>query len=131
MNSDGFKRFEDPIAWQRAHELARNIYKTTLRSNFNRDFALRDQIRRAALSPMCNIAEGYARSGPKEFLRFLDIARGSSAEVQSLLYIAKASEYISAEEFRQLYELADEVTALIAGLTRSLRVKQFQRQQAT
>jgi four helix bundle protein len=81
-------RFEEIHAWQKARELVREIYKTSNTNLFNKDYGLKDQIRRAAVSSMCNIAEGYGRKSDKDFAHFLDIARASALEVQSILYVA-------------------------------------------
>ncbi len=77
------QKFEDIIGWQRSRELIEKVYRLTNRDKFNRDFSLKDQIRRAAISVMSNIAEGYARQTDKEFVQFLYIARGSAFETQA------------------------------------------------
>ncbi len=82
------QRFEDIKAWQKARELVKNIYQATSVGKFARDFVLRDQIRRAAVSIMSNIAEGFEREGNKEFLQFLSLAKGSCGEVRAQLYVA-------------------------------------------
>lgn len=84
------RRFEEALAWHKARELVRAVYAASGSGPFAKDFAMRDQIRRAALSIMSNIAEGFAEGNRKEFARFLDIARGSAAEAQSLSYAALA-----------------------------------------
>jgi len=114
-------RFEDIQAWQKARELVREIYKISNTGRFNRDFGLLDQIRRAAVSSMSNIAEGYGRKSDRYFAHFLDIAPASALEVQSLLYVALDLEYIEKEEFRKLYHLADECISVIAGFSSYLR----------
>jgi len=81
-------KFEELIAWQKSRELVTAIYKVTNGKEFSRDFGLRDQIQRAAVSIMSNIAEGFERAGRAEFHQFLVIAKGSCAEVRSQLYIA-------------------------------------------
>src|SRR5579871_6483852 len=77
------RRFEDLIAWQKARTLTAAVYRVTAEGPFSRDFALRDQIRRAAISVMSNIAEGFERGKPTEFHNFLCIAKGSCAEIRS------------------------------------------------
>lgn len=77
------ERFEDIEAWQKARELTRSIYAMTSHGAFSKDFALRDQIRRASVSGMSNIAEGFERGGDKEFKNFLSIAKASVGEVKS------------------------------------------------
>jgi four helix bundle protein len=82
-----FRRFEDILAWQKARETTRLVYQETTKGDFSRDYDLRSQIRRAAISVMANIAEGFGRHSDKEFANFLNIAHGSATEVQSHLYI--------------------------------------------
>ncbi|MGB7207276.1 MAG: four helix bundle protein [Pyrinomonadaceae bacterium] len=84
----GFRKFEDIVAWQKAREPNRLIYKITTEGNFSKDFDLRSQIRRASTSIMANIAEGFGRRSDNEFANFLNIAHASTYEVQSHLYIA-------------------------------------------
>lgn len=115
------RRFEDIQAWQKARELVREVYKSSGTSVFGRDYALRDQIRRAAVSSMTNVAEGFARKTSRDFAHFLDVARGSAIEVQSLLYVAVDNGYLNAGQFKALYALADEVVALVGGFTSYLR----------
>ncbi len=116
-----FKRFEDINSWQKARELASLVYTTTRVGEFSRDFGLRDQMRRAAVSVMNNIAEGFGRHGNAEFARFLEIAKGSAYEVQSCSYVAADAGYIDQAQRLQIYELADAVASLISGLVVYLR----------
>ncbi|MGH8273042.1 MAG: four helix bundle protein [Gammaproteobacteria bacterium] len=109
-------RFEKLVAWQKARVLNREIYRVTGKQHFARDFALRDQIRRSSVSVMANIAEGFDRSGRREFHQFLVIAKGSCAEVRSHLYAAKDAGYLNDTEFSNLYGLADETSRLINAL---------------
>ena len=89
------RSFEDIVAWQKARELVKIIYKMTNDlEDFRKDFGLKDQIRRASVSSMSNISEGFARNSDKEFANFLNIARGSVAEVQCQLYVALDLSYI-------------------------------------
>ncbi|MEM1054867.1 MAG: four helix bundle protein [Bacteroidota bacterium] len=111
-----FKRFEEIEAWKLGRELNRLIYELTTKGAFGRDFALRDQIRRASISVSSNIAEGYARRSPRDFARFLVIARASSAEVVSQLYLALDLGYITDEEFQTTRRVADRAGAACAGL---------------
>jgi len=115
------KRFEDIIAWGKARELVKEIYKLTDRSGgFKLDYSLKDQIRRAAVSSMSNTAEGFARKSDKEFANFLNIARGSVAEVQSQLYVALDLGYIGEDEFNEVYGLAEETSRLLKNFQRYL-----------
>jgi four helix bundle protein len=113
-------RFEDLVAWQRARELAGQNYRCTKDEPFRRDFGLSGQIQRAAVSVMANIAEGFEKNRNPEFGRYLDIARGSLAEVRSHLYIASDVGYIDSERLGQLLTLADDTGKVLAGLRRSL-----------
>ena len=113
-------RFEDILGWQRARILTRLIYDMSTDSSFSKDFALRDQIRRAAISIMLNIAEGFARRTDKDFARFLSNSHGSAAEVQSALYIALDQDYISDSEFKDAYNLCEECSKLVFGFSQYL-----------
>jgi four helix bundle protein len=117
----GFRRFEDIKGWQRARELVREIYQISAATGLAKDRALCDQMRRAAVSAMSNIAEGFARKTDRDFAHFLDIARGSCGEVQSLLYVALDLGHISQQQFDALYESADATAALISRLSTYLR----------
>ena len=114
------KRFEDILGWQEARKLTRDIYHLTTAGAFARDFGLRDQICRAAVSAMTNIAEGFDCESKREFARFLGIARRSAVEVQSLLYVALDAGYISDSVFQEHYAQAAKAKALIGGLKHSL-----------
>jgi four helix bundle protein len=114
------KRFEDSQAWQEARRLTQQVYKLTTEGNFSRDFGLRDQICRAAVSAMTNVAEGFDCDSKVEFARFLGIARRSAVEVQSLLYVAADAGYISHDVFQQHYDQATKTKALIGGFKHSL-----------
>lgn len=115
-----FTRFEDIESWQKARLLARTIYAVTSIGAFAKDYGLRDQVRRSAVSIMANIAEGFGRGGNKEFIAFLSNARGSCAEVKSHLYVALDSELIGKTEFDSLFLLAGEIEGLISGLMKYL-----------
>ncbi|MDA8240998.1 MAG: four helix bundle protein [Nitrospiraceae bacterium] len=115
------ERFEDIVAWQKARELVKGIYHLSGEGQFSRDFGLRDQLRRPAVSVMLNIAEGFARKTSREFIQFLVVAHGSVAEVQSALYVALDQSYISQPQFESLYKLADETSKLIMGFSSYLR----------
>ena len=110
------ERFEDLIAWQKAKALAKSVYAATRMGAFSKDYGLNNQIQRAAVSVMSNIAEGFERHRPAEFHQFLSIAKGSCAEVRSQLYIALEIGYLSQDNFQSLLSQAEEVTRIIAGL---------------
>lgn len=114
-------RFEDIQAWQKARKLVKMIYKLTNSGTLARDFGLRDQLQRAAVSSMANIAEGFDCESKAEFARFLGIARRSAVEVQSLLYTAFDIEYINEAQLREHYEQARKTKALIGGFKNSLK----------
>lgn len=120
----GIKRFEDLIAWQKSRELTREVYALTSRQAFSRDFGLRDQIRRAAVSVMSNIAEGFERNGSREFHQFLVIAKGSCAEVRSQLYTALDIGYIDNSEFHQVQSIAEHTAHVIGALRASVHRRQ-------
>jgi four helix bundle protein len=108
--------FEDLIAWQKARELTKEIYKVTTSGKFEKDFGLRSQIQRACVSIMSNIAEGFDRATRSEFHQYLVIAKGSCAEVRSQLYVAYDIGYLSDEQFNKLKKLIDEIAQIIGGL---------------
>jgi four helix bundle protein len=114
-------RFEDIEAWQKARALNKENYRTTEASSFAKDFSLRDQIRRASVSIMANIAEGFGRRSKKEFSNFLNMARGSAAEVQCHLYVALDLQYINQGNFEVLYSKTEEVSRMIQGFMQYLR----------
>lgn len=116
-----FESFEEIKAWQKAFEVTLEIYKLTAKDSFARDFGLRDQIRRASVSIMANIAEGNGRRSNIEFANFLNMARGSAAEVQSHLHVALGLEYIERSKFDELYDKLTEVSRMTLALARYLR----------
>ena len=117
------KKFEDIVAWQEARKLVSNIYKLTTIGAFAKDYGLRDQLQRASVSAMTNIAEGFDCESKLEFARFLGIARRSAVEVQSLLYAALDVGYIDQESFRIEYQQAEKTKALVGGLKHYLKAK--------
>jgi four helix bundle protein len=116
-----FKKFEEIESWKKARELTHRIYRITRLPPFAKDFALKDQIRRASVSIMSNIAEGHDRSGTAEFVQFLATAKGSTAEVRCQLYVALDEEYIDSHTFAELSRLATETANTIGGLMNYLR----------
>jgi four helix bundle protein len=115
------KRFEDIEAWQHARQLTRMVYAATSDGMFAKDFGLRDQMQRAAVSLMSNIAEGFGRGGNKEFIQFLAPAKGSAAEVQAQLYVALDAGYLNRVQFQDLYDQSETTARLIGGFMRYLR----------
>jgi four helix bundle protein len=116
-----FKKFEDIKAWQKARQANKLIYKISARGEFAQDFALKDQIHRASISTMGNIAEGFGRRSNKEFANFLNIAHGSATEAQSHLYVALDVDYIEQNTFDKIYELLEEVLRMIVSLIQHLQ----------
>ena len=116
-----FQSFEDIEAWQKARTLTKTIYSLSQQGAFSKDFGLKDQIRRASVSIMSNIAEGFQRSGTGEFIQFLSIAKGSVGEVKSQLFVALDQQYIDQKGFDEVVIMATEVEKVIAGLMHYLR----------
>jgi len=98
----GFRSFEDIESWQLARRLANEIYVISGRGKFAKDFVLRDQLHRASISVLSNIAEGFERGGNAEFVQFLSIAKGSVGEIRAQTYVALDRQYIDPAQFEQL-----------------------------
>jgi len=111
------ERFEDIIAWQKAKELTIQIYTDFAHC---KDFSFRDQLQRASVSIMNNIAEGYERKTNNEFKQYLFIAKGSCAEVRSMLYLAKELGKISENKFNTHFEQSEEISKILSGLIKTL-----------
>jgi four helix bundle protein len=111
------EKFEDIISWQKGTELSVIIYEIFRN---NRDFGFRDQIQRAAVSISNNIAEGFERRTNKELSNFLFIAKGSSGEVRSMLYVALKLNYINQNQFNDLYNRCCEISRLISGFIKTI-----------
>lgn len=111
------EKFEDIISWQKAKELTLLTYSSF---NESKDFRFRDQIQRSSLSIMNNIAEGFERKGNRDFKRFLYIAKGSTAELKSMLYIALEMKQINEEQFKKMYDLTIEISKLLSGFIKSI-----------
>jgi four helix bundle protein len=120
-----FRSFEDIESWQQARALTKTIYRVTNSGPFSKDFGLCDQIRRASVSIMSNIAEGFDRGGNREFIQFLSVARGSTAEVRSQLYVAFDVGYIDQDTFESLKSQSGDISRLIGGLIRHLRTSPY------
>lgn len=111
------ERFEEVIGWQKSKELTVLIYK--LFKN-NKDFSFKDQIQRASVSVMNNIAEGFERKSNRELINFLYIAKGSCGEVRSMLYIADELNYMTKNDLSTVYNLSIEVSKLLSGFIKIL-----------
>ena len=120
-----FKRIEDIQAWQKARQATRMIYELTEKGLFSKDFGLKNQIQRAAVSVMANIAEGFGRRSDKEFANFLNMAHGSVSETQSHLYVALDLGYLDQTSFTTVYDLLDEVSRMTLTLAQHLRGSQL------
>ena len=109
------QRFEDLEVWKRARVLTNKVYECSNAGAFARDFALRDQMRKAAISIMSCISEGFEReSGDKDFRHYLSMAKGSSGEVRSQLYTALDAHHLSEKQFEELYGLCLEVSRMLS-----------------
>lgn len=113
-------RFEDIEAWKTSRQLTNFVYAHTNQSAFSRDFGLRDQIRRASVSVMSNIAEGFESRTDMQFLNFLGMARASAGEVRAQLYIALDQKYITEEQFNETFSLAQTCARQIANFMKYL-----------
>lgn len=111
------ERFEDIIAWKKSKELTVKVY---FLFSEGKDFGFNNQIQRASVSVMNNIAEGFERKGNKEFKQFLFIAKGSCGEVRSMLYLAKDLNKITEKDFRILFNLSEEISKILSGFIKTL-----------
>jgi four helix bundle protein len=122
-------RFEDLPAWQESIVLTKDIYFTTSKGLFSRDFSLKDQIRRAVVSISSNIVEGFEKSNNNEFIRYLRIAKGSTGEVRNQLYVACNLGYLTEEEFKEINEkfisLAKQIGSFISYLEKQKKSGNF------
>lgn len=116
-------KFEDIVAWQKALELSDLIYEHSNKDKFSKDFGLRDQMRRASVSVVSNIAEGFEREGNNQFIYFLLVAKASAGELRAQLYVARNQKYITTEEFEQLNNKVIEVSKTISGFISYLRTQ--------
>lgn len=108
------KRFEELEVWQKARELTNSIYGASLSGSFSKDFGLRDQMRRAAVSIMSNIAEGFESQTQATFIQYLARAKGSAGEVRAQLYIARDQGYVTEEQFNTAFVLAETCSKQLA-----------------
>ena len=115
------EKFEDLEVWKVARELCQIVYSLTKKDPFCKDFELVRQIRKSSGSIMDNIAEGYERDGNKEFIQFLSISKGSCGEARSQSYRALDQDYISKEEFEELYNKTSSISKMLSGFINYLR----------
>lgn len=120
-------KFEDIESWKEARLLVTIIYELRINEEFNRDYSLKDQITRAAVSIMSNIAEGFDSGTSKSFIRYLNIAYGSASEVQSLLYILVDRTHITQRKFEDIYGRIGKIKNLIGAFIKYLNSKKTPR----
>ena len=123
----GITRFEEIEAWKASRQLTNMIYKLTEQGKFARDYGLKDQIRRASVSIMSNIAEGFESRTDIQFINFLGMARASAGEVRAQLYIASDQKYITEEQLKEAYALAEKCSRQIAKFISYLEANPRQR----
>lgn len=116
--------FTEIESWKEARELNKIIYQLTLDSKISRDYGFVDQIRRASLSIMLNIAEGFDSGSPKAFINFLNYSYRSASEIEALLYVALDLGYISVQTFDELKNRTDKIKSLIGGFIKYLKTKE-------
>jgi len=115
------KQFEDLEVWQEARRLTQTIYRVTRTEKFSKDFSLRDQIQRAAVSVMSNIAEGFERGGNQEFSQFLYVAKASCGEVRSQIYVALDQGYMGKPESEESIGAFRRLSGMVGNLINYLR----------
>ena len=113
--------FEDLQVWKDSRILVKSIYRLTSEGIFNKDFGLKEQIQRASMSIMNNIAEGFERNNNKEYIKFLGYSKGSAGEVRSMLYVATDLGYISKDSFNALYQLSINIIAQLSNFIKYLK----------
>jgi len=118
-----FERFEDIEVWKRGCRIAIEVIQITKSGLMEREWGLRDQVRRSAFSIASNIAEGYERNSQKEFRRFLLIAKGSCAELRTQLYVLQAAELLNPEDCHRLVEETKEISSMLQGLVSSIKTR--------
>ncbi len=130
MEKTIIRTFEDLFVWKKARELANAVYAICETGSLVKDFGLRDQLRRAAVSVMSNIAEGFERETTPDYLHFLYIAKGSAGELRSQLYLAKDRSLVPNELLLSCSELARHVSILLAKMISSIKARQTEVQEA-
>ena len=120
MQKRTIENFEDLRVWQKGIELTKKIYLVTSKGEISRDFGLKDQLRRAAVSVPTNVAEGFERRSRKEYLNFLNIAKGSAGELRSLLRVAIEVGYLEEKTYLELYNQAKELSRMLASQIKAI-----------
>jgi four helix bundle protein len=123
-----FRSFEDLEVWQRGCRLAVDVFKTFTRC---RNVTMRDQVQRSALSIPSNVAEGYERNSNKEFIRFLNIAKGSGGELRTQLYISRKLELLTKPEFDRLVTESKQISKMVHGLSKAVSKRLSKKPQST
>ncbi|HEX9251199.1 MAG TPA: four helix bundle protein [Ignavibacteriaceae bacterium] len=113
--------FEDLQVWKDSRILVKSIYQLTSDGKFSKDFGLREQIQRASVSIMNNIAEGFERNNNKEYIKFLGYSKGSAGEVRSMLYVATDLGYISQDSFNTLYQMSINIITQLSNFIKYLK----------
>jgi len=113
--------FEDLLVWQKGMEIVKQVYLISRQGELSRDFALRDQLRRAAISIPTNIAEGFERPSRKEYVNFLNFAKGSTGEVRSLLNLVIELGYLEPSKHEELRNAVMELSRYLSNQIKSLR----------
>jgi four helix bundle protein len=121
MERKKIESFEDLLVWQKGMEVVKQVYLISRQGELGRDFALRDQLRRAAISIPTNIAEGFERSSRKEYVNFLNFAKGSTGEVRSLLNVAFELGYLESSQYQELRNAVMELSRYLSNQIKSLR----------
>lgn len=114
-------KIEDLLVWQKSRELIKLVFSITANTTFDKEYFLKDQLKRSAISIMSNIAEGYGRGGNKEFIHFLYISNGSINELKSQLYIAHDLNFLPVESFKEAVSLLTEIELMIKSLAKKLK----------
>lgn len=120
MENKKIETFEDLRVWQKGIELVKQVYLLTKEGDLSKDFGLRDQLRRASVSIPTNIAEGFERYSRKEYVNFLNIAKGSAGEVRSLLRVALEIGYLNRSKYEELYHVAMDLSRMLSSQIQSL-----------
>jgi four helix bundle protein len=121
MNRKKIETFEDLKVWQKGISLVKQVYLVTKQGEISRDFGLKDQLRRAAISIPTNIAEGFERYSRKEYVNFLNIAKGSSGEVRSLVRVALEVGYFDSKTYNELHNQASELSRMLFSQIQALK----------
>jgi four helix bundle protein len=115
------KTFEDLLVWQKAMNLVESIYQECRNGSLAKDWGLRDQLQRTAVSVPANIAEGYERATRKEYVHFLAIAKGSAGELRCLIEVGQRVQHLNKSKSKELSDEVTEISRMLKGLMQSLK----------